>query len=140
MYTAAHEGELTDAGRTVAADGLWQLSFPLDPATGQPRWRIYASDGKHATYGTKAWCEGASSVPCVEEDCGFEGGDPGVFARIPPVANAGEPDAPRLTELSRLGFPGEEAWVDQPFCGGQGRSWSCASPVVDKLTDDPFAP
>lgn len=138
-YTAAHEGEILDRGRLVQGEELQQLAFPPDPGTGRPRWRVYASARKHATYGSVAWCEAALRLPCLEEDCGAPGGGPGPLVVVPRVINAGEPDAPRVTELSAIGFPGEQAWVDQPFCGGLGRARRCASAVVDKLTVDPFA-
>ena len=49
----------------------------------------------------------------------------------------GEQRSPRLTALDELGFPGEDAWADQPFCGGLGGR-TCASSVREKLLLDPF--
>ncbi len=56
----------------------------------------------------------------------------------PPVVNAGEPDAPRLTDLAVIGFLDEDAWLDQEFCGGQGRQQGCSDSVRNKLVKDPF--
>lgn len=137
-YTAAHEGTLTDEGATYEGASLSELSFPTDPSTGEPRWRVWSSDGKHATYGSVDACESASFVPCIEEDCAPDGVDPLLFEILPPIANAGEPTAPLLTDLSSLGFPDEDAWLEQDFCGGRGRGGPCSAPVRDKLTADPF--
>lgn len=137
-YTAAHENTVNDHGRVYAGAALAELSFPLSPTDGMPRWRVFASDGKHATYGTLDHCESTSFVPCVEEDCGAEGDDPALFVQLPPVWNAGEPDRPRVTDLGGIGFPDEQAWVAQDFCGGRGRGLLCAGPIVEKLTIDPF--
>lgn len=137
-YTAAHEGTLTDEGATYEGASLSELSFPIDPSTGEPRWRVWSSDGKHATYGSIDACESASYVPCIEEDCAPDGVDPLPFEILPEIANAGEPATPLLTDLSSLGFPDEDAWLEQDFCGGRGRSGPCSAPVRDKLTADPF--
>ncbi|MCB9751059.1 MAG: hypothetical protein H6713_13805 [Myxococcales bacterium] len=56
---------------------------------------------------------------------------------LPASHNAGEQRSPRLTALDELGFPGEDAWADQPFCGGLGGR-TCASSVREKLLLDPF--
>ncbi|MEZ4236289.1 MAG: hypothetical protein R3F59_09035 [Myxococcota bacterium] len=138
-YTAAHEGTVNDHGRVFVGDDLALLAFPGDPADGQPRWRVWPSDGKHATYGTLDDCE-VFGLPCLEEDCEADGvADPAPYTRLPPIVNAGEPDHPRLTSLGAVGFPGDDAWADQDFCGGLG-GLLCSSPVVEKLTVDPFAP
>jgi hypothetical protein len=137
-YTAAHEGTIGDEGRVYDSATLGELSFPADPTDGTPRWRVFSSDGKHATYGTLDHCESTSVVPCVEEDCGADGVDPAAYRELPPIWNAGEPELPRLSDLGPIGFPGEDAWAAQDFCGGRGRGLLCASPVVEKLTVDPF--
>jgi hypothetical protein len=137
-YTAAHEDTLTDHGHVYQGDELGELSFPLDPVSGEPRWMVWPSDGKHATYGSIDACESASFIPCVEEDCAPDGVDPALFSLVPPVYNAGEPLAPRLTDLSSIGFPEEDAWLEQDFCGGRGRGFLCSAPVRDKLLEDPF--
>lgn len=137
-YTAAHEGTATDHGRTFVGDELTQLVITPDPETAQPRWVVFPSADKHATYATLAICEGISPIPCFDEDCGPDGvADPSLFDVLPVVANAGELRAPRLTDLSSLGFPGDDAWADQEFCGGLGGS-GCSSSVRSKLLVDPF--
>lgn len=139
FYTAAHEGTITDSGHRFTDAELAELSFPTDPATGGPRWMIWASDGKHASYGTAQRCEDAQWAPCVEEDCEADGVDALAYTRVPDVFNAGEEAAPRLTDLDGIGFPGEHAWADQDFCGGLGDDvFGCAAPVREKLLVDPF--
>lgn len=139
FYTAAHEGTLTDSGQVFTGADLALLSFPDDPGTAEPRWMIWSSDGKHASYGSAQLCEDAQWAPCVEEDCEADGVDPIAYTRIPEVFNAGEEASPRLTDLTSIGFPGEDAWADQEFCGGLGSGiLGCASAVREKLLNDPF--
>jgi hypothetical protein len=137
-YTAAHENTVTDHGHVYRDAELAELSFPLDPTSGEPRWLVWPSDGKHATYGSIDACESASLIPCVEEDCAPDGVDPALFSMMPPVYNAGEELFPRLTDLSPIGFVDEDAWLAQDFCGGRGRGFLCSAPVRDKLLVDPF--
>ena len=137
-YTAAHEGTITDHGRVFSGAELNQLVFPVDPGTGEPRWMVFSSDGKHATYGNAQLCEDAEWAPCLEEDCEADGVDALAYTLLMDGYNAGEPGVPLLTDLSGMGFPGEQAWVDQDFCGGLARGAGCASPVLEKLTTDPF--
>ena len=137
-YTAAHEGTVNDHGMVFGAGDLTTLVHEADPSFGQPRWVVFSSANKHATYASVAICEGISPLPCLDEDCDPDGvADPSPFTRLFPFANAGEPTAPLLGDLSGLGFPGEDAWLDQDFCGGLGGS-GCASSVLEKLTVDPF--
>lgn len=138
-YTAAHEGTLTDASRLYAGGGMNQLSFGVDPNTGDPRWLVYSSARKHATFGSVAQCEGSQWAPCLDEDCDADGGaDPAAFTLLPEVVNAGEPDAKLVTDLGPIGFPGEDAWAFRDFCGGLGPGGGCAAPVREKLLVDPF--
>lgn len=137
-YTAAHEGAATDHGRVFSQRELGMLVLGPDPTTAEPRWIVFPSADKHATYATVEICEAISSVPCFDEDCGPDGvDDPSLYDALPIVANAGEEAAPRLTELSSVGFAGDDAWADQDFCGGLGGT-GCSSPVRDKLLVDPF--
>jgi len=139
LYTAAHEGTELDHSMVLQGDELSTAEFPLDAFTGEPRWRVYASDNKHATYPSVDLCEDASFIPCIEEDCDADGVDePTDYDRLPPVVNAGEESAPRLTDLALIGFPDEDPFADQEFCGGQGRDGTCSSAIRDKLLDDPF--
>lgn len=128
-YTAAHE--FTPDDQSAIHDGT-ALEF-----TAEPRWRVYSSLAKHGTYISHAACEGVTEGICtVDEACGLDAND----ERVPMVVNAGEPSAPRVTDLSSLGFPGDDAWAEQLFCGGQTRSEACVDGVHNKLTQDPFAP
>lgn len=137
-YTAAHEGTPTDHGRTFVGDELAQLVFTPDPATGQPRWVVFPSADKHATYATVEICEGISAIPCFDEDCGPDGvADPALFDVLPTAWNAGELESPRLTDLAVVGYPGDDAWAEQDFCGGLGGT-GCSASVREKLLVDPF--
>jgi hypothetical protein len=139
LYTAAHEGTEIDHGTLLQGTDLSIAEFPLDAFTGEPRWRVYASDDKHATYPTAQICEDASFIPCIAEDCDADWVDePTDYDRLPPVINVGEEGAPRFTDLAAIGFPDEDPFADQEFCGGQGREGTCSSSIRSKLLDDPF--
>lgn len=137
-YTAAHEGTANDHGRVFADADLSLLVFAPDTVTADPRWVVFPSADKHATYASVPICEAISPIPCIDEDCGPDGVDvPADYEDLPQVFNAGEEAAPRLTDLAPVGFPGEDAWADQDFCGGLGGT-GCASSVRSKLLTDPF--
>lgn len=137
-YTAAHEGTVSDAGQVFAGGDLTQLVHEDDPTHGEPRWVVFASADKHATYATIDICEGVSFLPCFDEDCGADGvADPSAYELLMPYVNAGEETQPMVTDLAALGFPGDDAWADQDFCGGLGGS-GCSSSVRSKLLVDPF--
>lgn len=135
-YTAAHECTVSDHSARYTGAGLEELEFEDDPITETPRWVIYSSRNKHATYITKEICEPVFTG-CFES-CGPDRvRDPLLFDLRPLVANVGEPGAPLLEELSALGFPGEEAWIDQKFCGGRDRSGGCSTAIRTKLMMGP---
>ena len=137
-YTAAHEGTVSDHGHVFTGAELGMLVYTVDPNTADPRWVVFPSADKHATYASIAICEGVSPLPCFDEDCNPDGvADPGAYERLPQLVNAGEEAAPRVTELTVVGFPGDDAWATQDFCGGLGGT-GCSSPVRDKLLVDPF--
>lgn len=137
-YTAAHEGTVNDHGAVFVGDDLGALVFAADTLTADPRWVVFPSADKHATYASVSICEGVSPIPCIDEDCAPDDvDDPAAYERLPPFVNAGEEDAPRITDLGPLGFPGDDAWADQDFCGGLGGT-GCSSPVREKLLVDPF--
>jgi hypothetical protein len=138
FYTAAHEYTITDHGQVFTGADIALLEFPTDPITGEPRWMVYASDGKHATYGNAQLCEDAEWVICLDEDCDADGADASAYTWLFPVWNAGEVTAPFLTDLGPVGFPGEEAWIDKEFCGGLPGIGGCAGSVREKLLNDPF--
>jgi len=137
-YTAAHENTANDHGMVFAGAALDMLVFTPDPQTSRPRWVVYPSADKHATYATIEICEDISAIPCLDEDCAPDDvDDPALFDVLSPFVNAGEEAAPRVGDLAEVGFPGEEAWVEQDFCGGLGGT-GCSSSVRYKLTVDPF--
>lgn len=138
-YTAAHENTVSDHGRSFVDAALDQLVFDASGRSAEPRWVVFPSQSKHATYATIAICEGISVVPCIDEDCGPDGvDDAAAFDALPAYVNAGEEAMPLVGDLAAVGFPGDDAWAMQDFCGGQGPG-SCSAPVRDKLLDDPFA-
>lgn len=137
-YTAAHENTVSDHSRLFAGPDLADLVFDADPATSEPRWVVFPSQDKHGTYASIAICEAISVLPCFDEDCAPDGEpDPPSFDRLPPSFNAGEEAHPLLTDLAPAGFPGDDAWADQDFCGGLGGP-TCSAPVREKLLTDPF--
>ena len=139
-----------DGSRTFRGDDLAQLVYthsaprrsaaPSENGTElapEPRWVVFPSRDKHGSYATVAICED-SVIPCLAEQCAPDGvADPAAFDRIPAVVNAGEDGARLVEDLSGLGFPGDDAWADQPFCGGHGDG-NCSAKIRDKLTIDPF--
>ncbi len=132
-YTAAHEGTATDHGRVYVDEALdTELVYAV--VDGATRWVVAASEAKHATYGNATLCADAFFIPCLVETCAP---DDGGVVLLPPVINAGEPDAPLVTDLGPLGFAGDDAWADQPFCGGTPMG-GCSSPVREKLLNNPF--
>lgn len=137
-YTAAHEGSVNDHGRVFAGSEVADLVVDDDPQTADPRWVVFPSANKHATYASIDICEGISVVPCFDEDCAPDDvPDPEAYDLLPSVHNAGELEARRLDDLGDIGFPGDSAWADQDFCGGLGGS-DCSSSVRSKLLEDPF--
>lgn len=140
LYTAAHENTISDSSHRYRGDDLVEQAVFTPDESGEPRWTVFPAGDKHGTYINVDVCESVSIIPCFDEDCGPDGVDAERlpdYTRLPPVFDAGEPDAPRLEDLGPAGFPGEQAWVDQDFCGGLARG-GCASSVLSKLTDDPF--
>jgi hypothetical protein len=110
----------------------------VDPRTGEPRWVVFPSSDKHGTYATIEICEDVSVIPCVDEDCGADGvADPAMYDRLPPYVNAGEEAMPLVTDLTVVGFPGDDAWAEQDFCGGLGGT-GCSDDVRNKLLPSPF--
>ena len=96
-----------------------------------------SSKNKHATYITPSVCAGISPIPCFSEECG-PAVDPAVGGgQTFPIYNAGEPDMPLMTDLTAIGFPNEDAWADQDFCGGLG-GVLCSGSILSKLTANPF--
>ena len=128
-YTAAHEYTAGDRSATHAGTELVYSA--------EPRWVVFPSRDKHGTYATVDGCE-SSVIPCVAEQCAPDGvAVPGAYDRVSPVVNAGEDTARLVEDLGALGFPGDDAWADQDFCGGHD-STNCSAKIRDKLTIDPF--
>jgi len=71
------------------------------------------------------------------EDCGDDAHDPPHTLNLftPPEHNVGERYAPSeafsASPLLRSLFPGEHAWIDAPFCGGQEVIVSADIPLID---------
>jgi hypothetical protein len=147
-YTTGHEGTEDDQ-TTIVRDGEQKR---LEDVGG--RWRVYSSQGKHATYMSKEHCESARLSSflhrfCASEDCApddMNDDDKSRFTRAPKVLNVGELDAPRADndDLGRLGFAGVRAWSDERFCGGvtglsDEERAECPDPLKAKLPKNPFA-
>jgi hypothetical protein len=139
VFTTGHEGTANDQSIIFEVADFDQLVYETSFDNGEPRWVVFPSADKHATYATVDQCEGVSIIPCLDEDCGPDNvANPALFDRLPPVVNAGEEAAQLVDDLTALGFPGDDAWLDQDFCGGLDRSNGCSSAVRDKLLNDPF--
>jgi hypothetical protein len=147
-YTTGHEGTPEDQ-TTIVRDGEQKR---LEDVNG--RWRVYSSQGKHATYMSKEHCESARLSTllhrfCASEDCAPDKMSDEAktrFTRAPKVLNVGELDAPRAEneDLGRLGFEGVRAWSDERFCGGitglsDGERAKCPDALKAKLPKNPFA-
>ena len=124
VFTAGHEGTSFDSSRVFAADEMNTLDLSPDSVTGQTRWRVWASEGKHATYASRSACEENSSLVCAQEDCG---GGP---ALLVPTVNLGEPGSWLVPEIFGQ-------YLDEPFCGGRNGHGRCVDPIMSKL-GDPF--
>ncbi len=133
-FTAAHEGTAKDSSDLFDGDRLLQLEYADDPYLGQPRWVVYSSRSKHATFASPALCEANESwIFCGDEDCAAGGADAASSELLMPVVNAGEPDAPLADWMMD-----EPIWEDVDFCGGLGHGDEpCASPLREKLLLDP---
>jgi hypothetical protein len=107
-----------------------------DHLTREPRWVIYASAGKHASYASEAACRGHSALVCKGEDCPSRSRTDREL--LFPVFNVGEGSGgPLATEAASL------AWSGGSYCGfrlsGIRERLPCAPPVAEKLRRDPFA-
>lgn len=134
-FTAAHEGTSQDSSDLFEGEGLLELEYAEDPHLGQPRWAVYASRSKHATFASPALCEANESwIFCGDEDCAAGRVDSPSNELLMPVVNAGEPDAPLADQMMD-----EPIWDDVDFCGGLGHGDEpCASPLREKLLLDPI--
>lgn len=161
-YTAAHEGTVTDGSERFVDSGLSGLTLADDPVSQMPRWLVFSSRSKHATYATKRLCDAHASGPCVAEACPPDDPDRSVDLLFD-VVNAGEPSTAENGDLwsraSRTlahdgwryadfenayvnlnGLFDEYAWRSQGYCGGHllGSRKGCASALEEKLTQNPF--
>lgn len=129
-FTAAHEGTGQDSSDLFEGERLLELEYAEDPQLGQPRWVVYASRSKHATFASPALCEANESwIFCGDEDCAAGRVDAPPNELLMPVVHAGEPDAPLADQMMD-----EPIWDDVDFCGGLGHGDEpCASPLREKL-------
>jgi hypothetical protein len=134
-YTAAHEYTPFDGGRVFQGGDLADLELRPDVRSNEPRWVVYASSGKHATYATPVLCAAHSGFACTGEDCADgEAHRELVF----PIANAGEPSEPLSIDL--FGILEVDPWTPEPFCPAWGIDRTPCGPgaIRDKLVRDPF--
>lgn len=141
-YFAVHEHTLNDQSRLYATSELArELTMGKDPS-GQPRWVVFPSKGKHPEFANAKTCADTSlrGTGIFREKCAAS--DAESHPVLAPIVNAGEPEHHRVDDLGVVGFPDDEAWVEQKFCGGfraRPRLGGCAESVAEKLLDDPFA-
>jgi len=119
LFTTGHEGTEDDQSRRWKGADFRTLKFPTDPATSEPRWQVFASRSKHATYATKQQCESASFKSFLHDFCLDETCAPDDVSH-PSVSRASRrsrtPERPRIisSTISRtIGFAGEHVWGDQ---------------------------
>lgn len=141
-YFAVHEHTPNDHSRVYSeADTRRELTWGSD-ANGQPRWVVFPSRAKHPQFPNPAACEKTSlkGTGLFREHCAKSEAES--HPVLPPIVNAGEPSFHRVDDLAAVGFPGDEAWAEQKFCGGfraKPRLGGCAESIAEKLLDDPFA-
>jgi hypothetical protein len=149
-FTTGHEGTEDDQSRVWKNEELGSALRYLDDATThEPRWQVFPSQNKHATYATIEQCQSVHLKQwthdfCIDEDCAPDRvRDATRFTRIPTILNAGEPGAPLTDDLRPLGFAGERAWSDDTFCGGlrvdAEAKKECPPSIKSKLLKNPFA-
>ena len=135
-FTAAHEGDVTDASHIYERERL-ASELELVSENGAPRWLLYTSRNKHGTYANKRTCE-SKKLPCVADYCASSNKpNRNDYRRLPLLLNAGEPDHPRDSDWSRFGYEGADAWSTKPFCG-VASSGSCDSAPRSTFVRDPF--
>lgn len=142
-YFAVHEHTLNDQSRLYATGELARELTMGKDESGQPRWVVFPSKGKHPEFANADACNDTSlrGTGLFREKCAES--DAKSRPMLAPIVNAGEPDHHRVDDLAVVGFPGDEAWALQKFCGGfraSPRLGGCAESVAEKLHDDPFAP
>lgn len=136
-FTAAHEGDVTDASHLYEGDRLAsELEFVSE--NGAPRWLLYTSRNKHGTYANKRTCE-SKKLPCVADYCASSNKpNRNDYRRLPRLLNAGEPEHPRDSGWSRFGYESADAWSTKPFCG-LASGGSCDSAPRSTFVRDPFS-
>ena len=137
VYTAGHEYTAFDGSEMFSREEFSQLQFETDRETGEPRWIVYASAGKHATYVSSDRCRSHASAVCVRESCpaSYNGEQRRLLLDM---YNAGEPDLPLPAAESHSRI---SVWGDEPFCWDKSYGTDttrCAPPMKEKLVNDPF--
>lgn len=142
-YFAAHEHTPNDHSRVYSETEVkHELTYGKDP-NGQPRWVVFPSRAKHPVFPNAEVCAETSlkGTGLFRERCAKSEAEG--HPVLPPIVNAGEPEHHRVDDLAAVGFPGDEAWVEQRFCGGfrakPRLGGGCAESIAEKLLDDPFA-
>ncbi len=141
VYLAAHEHTSFDVSATYHGDDLAALEYSTDPITKQPRWVIYASAGKHASYISRAKCTGRSTLFCARESCASAAD---AYELLIPVVHVGEPSATDFVWWS-TGSPNwwssfDSIWGGGEFCGGVTENgYGCIVSIRKKLTMNPFS-
>lgn len=141
-YFAAHEHTMNDHSRVYGTSELRAAATFGDDARGEPRWVVFPSLAKHPVFPNPAACAATSlkGTGLFRERCAASEAES--HRVLPAIVNAGEPSGHRATDLASIGFPGDDAWADQRFCGGfrdaPRLGGGCAESIAEKLEDDPF--
>lgn len=143
VYFAVHEHTPNDHSRVYSEAETRRVLTWGEDASGQPRWVVFPSRAKHPQFPNPEACEATSlrGTGLFREHCATS--EATSHPVLPAIVNAGEPSAHRIDDLAIVGFPGDEAWVAQKFCGGFRErprlGGGCAESIAEKLLDDPFA-
>lgn len=113
-----------DDGRTFRIVAVENGAFVWPTKSGAARFRdgthpeIYFSAGKHRQFFDAAYH--GRPAPYTKWGCAetLDRNGPKFMSSL--KGNVGEPESRSgiVDDLSGLGFPGERAWDDKPFCGG----------------------
>ena len=144
VYTAAHEDTPFDVSATYREASLESLEYSTDPITLQPRWIIYASAGKHASYATHARCVGGSTFVCARESCATRDES---LELLFPIVNVGEPTQTSYqwwNDVDPLPWWAsfDAIWGGDDFCGGdqiRNDKTGCTQSIRNKLVSDPLS-
>lgn len=134
IKTASHQGTLCQRITECSTCGAGDSRPACDMAQGRPV--VYASKDKHGQYATKGQCPLFGT--CFDT-CTLAGAP-----HVPPLANAGEPGKPLISNLTTQGFiTAANGWTEaalmnvDPWAPGD---FGGAGSIAEDLVDPAFVP